>query len=77
MHCSDQRIKARLQDGAGGTYLWVANPVRQDIPVRIEIGDTRGPFSNCRSLWGSEASVKDRTVELVAGGRDVAVLELK
>jgi beta-galactosidase len=75
--CSDPRVKARIHDGEGGTYLWVANPTRQPIPVRIELGAPWGPFTSCRSLWGSEATVDQRTVLLTAGARDVAVLELQ
>jgi beta-galactosidase len=75
--CSDPRIKARLHDGEGGTYLWVANPTRQPIPVRIELGAGWGPFASCRSLWGAEATVDRRTIHLTAGRRDVAVLALR
>jgi beta-galactosidase len=73
---SDPRIIARLHDGEGGTYLWVANPARQTIPVRVELSESWGPFASCRSLWGAEATVDGRTIELVAGARDVAVLAL-
>jgi len=71
---SDPRITARLHSGEGGTYLWVANPERRDIPVRLALSDAWGPFAEARSLWGAKASVAGRTVELVAGPRDVAVL---
>jgi len=74
--CSEPRIKARLHDGAGGTYLWVANPKRQPLPVRLEISEAWGPFSSCQSLWGAEAAVEGRTVTLTAGARDVAVIVL-
>ena len=74
--CSDPRVKARLHAGEGGTYLWVANPKRQPLPVRLELSDAWGPFSSCRSLWGAEAEVDGRTVELTAGARDVAVIAL-
>jgi beta-galactosidase len=74
--CSDHRVKARLHHGDGGTYLWVANPKRQPIPVRLELGDAWGPFSSANTLWGSEASVDRRNITLTAGARDVAVMEL-
>jgi len=73
---SDPRVKARLHSGAGGTYLWVANPARQPLPVRVELSDAWGPFRSCRSLWGSEATVAGHLVTLLAGGRDVAVIAL-
>jgi beta-galactosidase len=74
--CSEPRVKARLHDGEGGVYLWVANPVRQPLPVRVRLSEAWGPFSSCRSLWGTKAAVDGRTVELTAGGRDVAVIAL-
>jgi hypothetical protein len=44
--------------------------------VRVRLSDAWGPFTSCRTLWGAEAIVDGRTIELVAGARDVAVLEL-
>jgi beta-galactosidase len=73
---SEPKIQARLHNGKGGTYLWVANPVRQPLPVRVRLSERWGPFSACRSLWGAQATVQGRTIELTAGARDVAVLEL-
>jgi beta-galactosidase len=73
---SDPRVIARLHDGEGGAYLWVANPKRQDIPVRVQLSEAWGPFTECRTLWGAEATVDGRTIELIAGARDVAVLAL-
>ena len=73
---SDSRIKARLHDGDGGTYLWIANPVRADIPVRLRLGEGWGEFGEARTLWGAEARVAGSEVELVAGSRDVCVLAL-
>jgi len=74
---SEPRVKARLHDGPGGTYLWVANPVRQPLPVRLQINEAWGPFTSCRSLWGVQAMVEDRAVTLTAGARDVTVLALE
>ena len=74
---SDARIKARLHDGAGGIYLWVANPTRQDLPVRLVLSDQWGPFTTSRSLWGAEATVDGRVATLRAGARDVAVIALE
>jgi beta-galactosidase len=76
VRCSEPRVKARLHHGAGGTYLWVANPARQALPVRLWLGQAWGPFSSAQSLWGAEATVSGRTVELTAGARDLAVIAL-
>jgi beta-galactosidase len=73
---SDPRVKARLHDGPGGTYLWVANPARQPIPVRLTLGEKWGPYSSARSVWGVEATVSGRTLSLTANARDMAVIAL-
>ncbi len=74
--CSDPRVKARLHAGKGGTYLWVANPTRQSLPVRLELSDSWGSFTACRTLWGAQAVCKGVTVELTAPARDMTILEL-
>ncbi|MBT4499226.1 MAG: hypothetical protein HOC74_15975, partial [Gemmatimonadetes bacterium] len=58
-------------------YLWVANPVRRDLPVRLELSEEWGPFRQGHSLWGAEAEVSERIIELTAKGRDVAVIALE
>ena len=74
---SDSRVKARLHDGDGGTFLWVANASRQAIPVQLTLSEAWGPYSSARSLWGAEAEVDRNTLTLSVGARDVTVLELK
>ena len=76
VRCSDPRVKARLHDGPGGAYLWVANPTRHPLPVRLELSAAWGPFSSCHSLWGGEAAIDERLITLTAPGRDVGVLAL-
>jgi len=75
--CSDSRVKARLHDGAGGTYLWVANPDRNPIPVELRLGDMWEPFSSCYSLWGSKTEVNGNIITMTAEARNVTVIELK
>jgi hypothetical protein len=73
---TDARIKARVHAGAGGLYLWIANPTRQAVPVQLTVRDCLGEFSKTRTLWGAQATCAGRTVELTAPARDVTVLEL-
>ncbi|GIV77749.1 MAG: beta-galactosidase YesZ [Litorilinea sp.] len=73
---SDPQVKARLHHGEGGTYLWVANPTRQERPVRLSLSPAWGPFQGSETLWGAPAAVAGRTVELTAPARDVTVLRL-
>ena len=72
---SDERIRARVHDGDGGTYLWIANPKRQDIPVRVTVNGT-WTFDSAKSLRGADATVSGRTLTLTAPARDVTVLRL-
>lgn len=74
--CSDPRLKARLHTGTGGTYLWVANPTRQSLPVQLELDPTGGSFSTCCSVWGNQAVCTGNKVELTAPARDITILEL-
>ena len=74
--CSDPRIKARLHVGKGGTYLWVSNPTRQSLPVRLELGAAWGSFSTCRTVWGAQAACQGSSVELTAPTRDISIFEL-
>jgi beta-galactosidase len=76
IQCSDPQVKARLHDGPGGTYLWVANPTRQPRPIRLTLSSAWGPFQQGHTLWGAEADVDGQTVVLTAPARDVTVIEL-
>jgi hypothetical protein len=46
------------------------------LPVRLVLADRCGPFAQARSIWGGQATIKVRTVEMVAPARDVTVLAL-
>ena len=48
--CSEPRVKARLHSGTGGTYLWVANPIRRELPIHLTLGEAWGTFSSSHSL---------------------------
>jgi beta-galactosidase len=74
---SDPRVKARIHDGPGGTYLWVANPDRRPLPVRLVLSQEWGPFSAAHSHWGVEATVDGRTITLEIGARDFSILRLE
>lgn len=76
IRCSDQRVKARLHAGDDRLFLWVANPARRDLPVRLEIHSAWGPFSSCKTLWGADAAVSGQTLTLTVDARDVSVIEL-
>lgn len=74
---SDARVKARLHDGEGGTYLWVTNPTHQPLPVRVSLGAQWGPFQQVQTLWGANACLENGSLTLTVPARDAAVLALK
>jgi beta-galactosidase len=71
---SDPRIVARLQEGSGGTYLWIANPKRQAIPVRVEVA---GKYQGASVVLGPEAAWKDGCLSVNVPARYVIIYELK
>lgn len=73
---TDPRIRVRVHDGDGGAYLCVANPKRQDIPVRITVNGA-WEFSRAKRLRGADAVLDGRTLSLTVPARDVTVLELR
>ena len=72
---SDSRIRVRIHEGAGGTYLWIANPKRQEIPVMVTVaGDWS--FTKAHVMRGVEAEVAGNTLSLTAPARDITVIKL-
>lgn len=74
---SDPQVKARLHSGAGGTYLWIANPTRQDRPVRLTVNDAWKSFTDGETLWGAAVAVAGHIITLTAPARDVTVVKLQ
>jgi beta-galactosidase len=77
---SDPLVKARLHDGPGGTYLWVANPARQPVPVWLELSQAWGPYKGGSLLWGEgvgDLVIVERTVALTVPARDGVVIRLE
>jgi len=72
---SDSRITARLHEGKGGTWLWIANPKRQPVSVRVEIPGSE--YSHAAALLGPDADWKNQGLTITAPSRDVIIYELK
>ena len=73
---SDPEIKARLQRGAGGTYLWVVNPTRTARTVKITLPAS---FQKATDLWqeSNQPAVIGNVLTTAVGDRDAAVLRLE
>jgi beta-galactosidase len=74
---SDAEVKARLQKGAGGTYLWVVNPARASKQAKISLPAT---FQRATELWqeGVAPSVlSGNTLTVTVEARNAAVIRLE
>jgi len=71
---TDPNLTARLHEGEGGTYLWIANPRRRAIPAQIEVN---GNYKEAAAVLGPEAVFKDRILNLTVPARYVIIYELK
>jgi beta-galactosidase len=75
---SDSEIKARLHEGAGGTYLWVVNPARASRGAEILLSTKFGPFKTATDLWqGQKVLLEGRSVKVTVSDRDAAVIRLR
>jgi beta-galactosidase len=72
---SDPRLAARLQEGSGGTYLWIANPRRQAVPAQVELSG--GKYMGAETVLGPAAAWKDGRLNITAPARNVIIYELK
>ena len=75
---SDRRIKARLHQGSGGTYLWVVNPTREPRKVTVALDARAGSFSRATDLWQQSApKATAQGIEVTVEDRNAAVLKLE
>jgi beta-galactosidase len=72
---SDAKVKARLHQGAGGTYLWVVNPTRIARTVTISLP---AAFQQAEDLWqpSHHPTVAGTALTTAVGDRDAAVIRL-
>jgi hypothetical protein len=71
-------LKARVHDGPGGKLVWVVNPTRTERHATISLASHLGAFASGEDLWGGrKVDVRERTVDVIVGDRDVAVILLK
>lgn len=74
---SDPEVKARLQKGAGGVYVWIVNPTRTQRSVKVSLPST---FQRATELWQegvNPATVSGNTVTASVGDRNAAVIRLE
>jgi beta-galactosidase len=75
---SDAAVQARLHHGAGGTYLWVTNPTRENRTVTIELAANAGNFTSSEDIWGNQKVVREgQHVTVSVPERDAAVIALR
>ena len=73
---SDPKVKARLHEGAGGTYLWAVNPTRTARTVKISLPSA---FQRAVELWqeSSQPTVAGNQVSTTIADRSAAVISLE
>jgi beta-galactosidase len=73
---SDAKVKVRLHEGAGGTYVWVVNPTRTARTVKITLPSA---FQRATDLWqtSSPPTIADNLLSATVGDRDAAVIRLE
>ena len=73
---SDPQVKARLHEGAGGTYLWVINPTRSPRTVTITLPAN---FAHATELWqeSSHVTVAEKALTVTVEDRNAAVVRLQ
>ena len=73
---NDPLVKARLHQGAGGTYLWVVNPTRTTRTVKISLP---AAFQQAAELWqeSDHPTVSGSAVTTTVGDRNASVIRLQ
>jgi beta-galactosidase len=76
VQCNDAQIKARLQTGPGGTYVWIVNPTRTVRTVKITLPTA---FQHATELWqdSSTPTIDGNTVTTSVEDRNAAVIRLE
>ncbi|MBC7927356.1 MAG: hypothetical protein H7039_17030, partial [Bryobacteraceae bacterium] len=71
-------VKARLHQGAGGTFLWVLNPSRTPQKITVRLQSELGSFSRANDLWQPSNTVRlnGLNLDLAVGDRNAAVIKL-
>jgi beta-galactosidase len=78
LQTDNTKVQARLQGGAGGSYLWVVNPSRAETKVTVSIGGAEPAFHIGEDVWEKlPVSVAGRKVTVSVPARDAAVIALR
>jgi beta-galactosidase len=73
---SDPVVAARMHEGAGGQFLWVVNPTRQEKSISIQMDGSS--WRSAKDVWaGAEVEVNSGAIRLTIPERDAAVLRLQ
>ena len=73
---SDMEVRARLHQGAGGTYIWIVNPTRSARQAKISLPTV---FQKATELWQegmAPPALSGNSVGTTVGARSAAVIRL-
>jgi beta-galactosidase len=76
LQVSDPEVKARLHQGAGGTYVWVVNPTRTARTVKVVLP---GEFQRVTDVWQEKnrPTITGNTLTTSVDDRNAAVLRVE
>ena len=75
---NDTKVQARLHQGAGGAYLWVTNPTREERAVSVSIASSAGTYASGEDMWSdNKVSVDGGKITVRVPARDGAVIALR
>lgn len=73
---SDPRIRVRLHEGEGGTYLWVANSTRKPVPVAITFPGSLKPKAMKALRGPHDFTFSQGRFAVLVPSRDVCIYTL-
>ena len=77
LRASDNVVKVRLHEGAGGTYVWILNPSRTPRHVDITL-PVHQKLNEAVDVWQNQpVTIQSQSLSLTVGDRDAAVIRLR
>jgi beta-galactosidase len=78
LRTDNNTVQARLHTGAGASYLWATNPLRNEAKVTISVGSNGPQFRSAADVWGNrEITVGGRRITVTIPPRDGSVIALQ
>jgi beta-galactosidase len=74
---NDNTVQARLNEGEGGTHIWVTNSTRAVKNVTVTLSEKAGSFRSAEDIWGGQKITQSgRQFTVSVPPRDAVVIAL-